>query len=301
MSFSAEIKEELCRVPVSRACCAVAEAYGHLLYANTFSDKEIRIVTENKLVAQRLPPLFQKAFSVKLPLEDGRRKYVYRLTEQAGLHKIFDALGYDNRVYVSYHLNRNVIEEDCCRASFLRGIFLASGAVAGPDKKSHLEIATSHQGLCREVMSLLLDMDLYPKITMRKASGVLYFKDTASIEDFLTLIGSPHAAMRIMEAKVEKELRNSVNRKVNCETANLLKSSGASARQAMALRQVLALGGEDAFPEKLRETARLRLLYPEDSLQELAQRFDPPISKPGLSHRLRKLEEAARIYLEKER
>ena len=113
------------------------------------------------------------------------------------------------------------------------------------------------------------------------------------MEDFLTRIGAPHAAMALMEAKVEKNLRNTINRQVNCETANLVKTADAAARQIAAIRAVLDTRGEEAFPENLRETVHLRLAYPTDTLAELAQRFDPPISKPGLSHRLKKITEFA--------
>ena len=202
-------------------------------------------------------------------------------------------LGYDRKSHVTYHLNRNELEEDCCLASFLRGAFLMAGTVAGPDKKSHLELKSGHQSLAGEETSLLLDLGLSPKLAHRSGSCLLYFKDSASVEDFLTRIGAPHAAMALMEAKVEKNLRNTINRQVNCETANLVKTADAAARQIAAIRAVLDTRGEEAFPENLRETVRLRLDYPTDTLAELAQRFDPPISKPGLSHRLKKITEFA--------
>ena len=127
---------------------------------------------------------------------------------------------------------------------------------------------------------------------MRRGSAhIMYFKDGTSVEDFLTRIGAPRAAMELMEAKVEKNIRNTINRQVNCETANLVKAADASARQIAAIRAVLSTRGEEGFPENLRETVRLRLEYPTYSLAELAQRFDPPLSKPGLSHRLRKITE----------
>ena len=168
-----------------------------------------------------------------------------------------------------------------------------AGTVAGPDKKSHLELKTTHASLAGEETSLLLDLGLSPKQARRGSALLLYFKDSASIEDFLTRTGAPRAAMGLMEAKVEKNIRNTINRQVNCETANLMKVTDASARQIAAIRAVLDAHGEEGFPENLRETVRLRLEYPTDSLAELAQRFDPPISKPGLSHRLKKITEFA--------
>ncbi len=293
MSFSTEVKNELCRVSMQRVCCTRAEAYGALLHASAFSHKEIRLNTENAAVARRLQALLQRAFFVVCEPQRVGQKHQLIITEAEQIGRIFDALGYDRKSHITYHLNRNVLEEDCCIASFLRGAFLMAGTVAGPDKKSHLELKTARQSLAGEETSLLLDLGLSPKQMRRASAHILYFKDGTSVEDFLTRIGAPRAAMELMEAKVEKNIRNTINRQVNCETANLVKAADASARQIAAIRAVLDAHGEEGFPENLRETVRLRLEYPTDSLAELAQRFDPPISKPGLSHRLKKIIELA--------
>lgn len=293
MSFSTEVKNELCRVSMQRACCTRAEAYGALLHATVFSHREIRLSTENAVVARRLQALLQRAFFVVCEPQRQGRKYQIVLEQPAQIGRIFDVLGYDRKSHITYHLNRNELEEECCLASFLRGAFLMAGTVAGPDKKSHLELKSGHQSLAGEETSLLLDLGLSPKLAHRGGTCLLYFKDSASVEDFLTRIGAPHAAMALMEAKVEKNLRNTINRQVNCETANLVKTADAAARQIAAIRAVLDKRGEGAFPENLRETVHLRLAYPTDTLAELAQRFDPPISKPGLSHRLKKITEFA--------
>ncbi len=293
MSFSTEVKNELCRVSMQRACCTRAEAYGALLHATVFSHREIRLSTENAVVARRLQALLQRAFFVVCEPQQQGRKYQIVLEQPAQIGRIFDVLGYDRKSHITYHLNRNELEEECCLASFLRGAFLMAGTVAGPDKKSHLELKSGHQSLAGEETSLLLDLGLSPKLAHRGGTCLLYFKDSASVEDFLTRIGAPHAAMALMEAKVEKNLRNTINRQVNCETANLVKTADAAARQIAAIRAVLDTRGEEAFPENLRETVHLRLAYPTDTLAELAQRFDPPISKPGLSHRLKKITEFA--------
>ena len=293
MSFSTEVKNELCRVSMQRVCCTRAEAYGALLHASAFSHKEIRLNTENAAVARRLQALLQRAFFVVCEPQCVGQKHQLIITEAEQIGRIFDALGYDRKSHITYHLNRNVLEEDCCIASFLRGAFLMAGTVAGPDKKSHLELKTARQSLAGEETSLLLDLGLSPKQMRRGSAHILYFKDGTSVEDFLTRIGAPRAAMELMEAKVEKNIRNTINRQVNCETANLVKAADASARQIAAIRAVLGTRGEEGFPENLRETVRLRLEYPTDSLAELAQRFDPPISKPGLSHRLKKIIELA--------
>lgn len=293
MSFSTEVKNELCRVSMQRACCTRAEAYGALLHATVFSHREIRLSTESSVIARRLQALLQRAFFVVCEPQRQGRKYQIVLEQPMQIGRIFDVLGYDRKSHITYHLNRNELEEECCLASFLRGAFLMAGTVAGPDKKSHLELKSGHQSLAGEETSLLLDLGLSPKLAQRGGSCLLYFKDGASVEDFLTRIGAPHAAMALMEAKVEKNLRNTINRQVNCETANLVKTADAAARQIAAIRAVLDTRGEEAFPENLRETVRLRLAYPTDTLAELAQRFAPPISKPGLSHRLKKITEFA--------
>ena len=293
MSFSTEVKNELCRVSMQRVCCTRAEAYGALLHASAFSHKEIRLNTENAAVARRLQALLQRAFFVVCEPQRVGQKHQLIITGAEQIGRIFDALGYDRKSHITYHLNRNVLEEDCCIASFLRGAFLMAGTVAGPDKKSHLELKTARQSLAGEETSLLLDLGLSPKQMRRGSAHILYFKDGTSVEDFLTRIGAPRAAMELMEAKVEKNIRNTINRQVNCETANLVKAADASARQIAAIRAVLDAHGEEGFPENLRETVRLRLEYPTDSLAELTQRFDPPISKPGLSHRLKKIIELA--------
>lgn len=302
MSFSSETKAELCRIPVSRDCCAMAEAYGLLLFAHTFSHAEICMVTGSAPLAHRIPPLFARAFgvTVRLPEPGAGGRYVLKLTEPAALARIFSALGYDLKYHLTYHLNRNVIEEDCCRAAFLRGIFLAAGTVAGPDKKTHLELTTSHHALCREVMSLMLDMELSPRQAMRKSTSLLYWKDSGGVEDFLTLIGAQHAALEMMQAKVEKQVRNRINRRVNCEAANVIKASNAAAEQIAAIRRALDRGGWEVFPDNLHETIRLRLEDPTASLAELAARLDPPISKPGLSHRMRRIVTIARRAAEEE-
>ena len=293
MSFSTEVKNELCRVSMQRACCTRAEAYGALLHATVFSHREIRLSTENAVVARRLQALLQRAFFVVCEPQQQGRKYQIVLEQPAQIGRIFDVLGYDRKSHITYHLNRNELEEECCLASFLRGAFLMAGTVAGPDKKSHLELKSGHQSLAGEETSLLLDLGLSPKLAHRGGTCLLYFKVSASVEDFLTRIGAPPAAMALMEAKVEKNLRNTINRQVNCETANLVKTADAAARQIAAIRAVLDTRGEEAFPENMRETVHLRLAYPTDTLAELAQRFDPPISKPGLSHRLKKITEFA--------
>ena len=296
MSFCSDVKAELSRHPMNKTCCAVAEAYGVLLFCNTFSPQGIRIVTESRDFAQRLPRLFRKAFSVgfdQIP-DSERGKQVFLLEDPQKLRKIYDAFGLEPKTTVTLHVNLGVLEEECCRISFLRGAFMAGGSVTDPEKRYHLELATSHLRVSREVYSLLMESGFFPKDTTRGGNSILYFKQSDSIEDVLTTLGAPVCAMRIMEAKVEKDLRNGVNRRVNCETANLGKAVDAAQEQLAAIRRLEAKGTYADLPDKLRKTAELRKENPEATLLELAQMQDPPLTKSAINHRMRKIMELSK-------
>ena len=296
MSFCSDVKAELSRHPMNKTCCAVAEAYGVLLFCNTFSPQGIRIVTESRDFAQRLPRLFRKAFSVgfdQIP-DSERGKQVFLLEDPQKLRKIYDAFGLEPKTTVTLHVNLGVLEEECCRISFLRGAFMAGGSVTDPEKRYHLELATSHLRVSREVYSLLMESGFFPKDTTRGGNSILYFKQSDSIEDVLTALGAPVCAMRIMEAKVEKDLRNGVNRRVNCETANLTKVVDAAQEQISAIRYLKEREQWETLPEKLRQSAQLRMENPEATLQELAEMMEPPVSKSAMNHRMRKLVQLAR-------
>ena len=294
MSFSVDVKTELCRAPLSRKCCAQAEAYGVLLYCNTFHAAQTRIVTENEAFAQRLPPLFKRAFKLTFDrLPQGGGKQVFEIADPAKLAVLHQAFGSDPRA-VALHVNFAMVEENCCRAAFLRGAFLAGGSVTDPRKGYHLELATSHHSVSREVLALMRELDQEPKSAQRKGNTVIYFKQSEKIEDFLTCIGAPLSAMEVMNAKLERDLRGKVNRRVNCDAANLDKAVEAAMAQVEAIRRLEGDGALITLPDKLREAAALRLAHPEDTLAQLAQRCDPPITKSALNHRLRKLVELGR-------
>ena len=297
MSFSYDTKNELCRLPVQKLCCARAEAYGILLFCNTFSATEVRIITENPGFAQRLPKVFQRAFSLRfdrVPEEGEEGKRIFQITDEKKLHHIINLLGYAPEQNLVLHINFGLLEEECCRAAFLRGAFFAGGSITDPQKRYHLELTTSHLQVSRELDSLLQECGYPPKSLSRGGSLITYFKQSDQIEDFLTLIGAPVAAMNVMSAKLEKDLRNSVNRRLNCDSANLDKAVEAAQEQMEAIRRLQAAELLEQLPDKLQETAALRLEYPELSLSELAAEFDPPVSKSCLNHRLRKLLELSR-------
>ena len=295
-SFAGKVKNELCRVPVQRLCCARAEAYGVLLYGNTFSPTEVRLITESADFAARLPRLFQRAFGLKfdrLP-EEERGKLIFGITDRSKLDRIINQLGYDPRQNLVLHVNFGLLEDECCRTAFLRGAFLAGGSVTDPEKRYHLELDTGHAQASREVATLLTEMGFLPHSVRRGGSSVIYFKQSEHIEDLLTTIGAPAAAMDIMTAKVDKEIRNGANRAMNCDMANVNKTIDAALEQKNAIQRLQENGRLERLPEKLRQTALLRLQYPEMSLSQLAEKCDPPVTKSALNHRLRKLVELGR-------
>ena len=295
MSYASEVREELCRSLPEKQCCRLAECYGILLYCNTFSKREIRIITENRDFAERLPRLFWRTFGVEFdqfPSIEQPGKLAFVMDDPEKTERIFSAYGQEHET-VALHINFGVLEETCCKRSFMRGAFLAGGSVTDPDKRYHLELVTGHLKVSGEGRSLLHELGLEPKETRRGGSNILYFKQSDRIVDFLTMIGAPLCAMKIIQAKIEKEVRNDVNRRVNCDTANLTKAVDAAQQQLAAIRALRESGRFDRLPEKLRQTAILREEYPEATLSELAELADPPVSKPAVSHRMRRLIESS--------
>ncbi|MBR6826435.1 MAG: DNA-binding protein WhiA [Oscillospiraceae bacterium] len=297
MSFSAEVKNELCRPEVERGCCALGEALGVLLFSNTFTAEEIRIITESVDFAQRLPKLFRRALGVsfdRVPTEIGGGKLQFSIQDPEKLERIFELCGFSRANSLSLHVNFALLEKDCCRRAFLRGAFLAGGSVTDPEKRYHLELSTTHGNASREAEKLLQDMELAPKLTERKGSHVLYFKQSETIETALTAMGAPICAMAVMEAKINKNWRNLANRKTNCDSANLDKTVAAAGEQIAAIGKLRDLGILETLPEKLRQTAALREEYPEENLAELAQLHTPPLTKSAVNHRIRKLMQLAK-------
>ncbi|MBE6948846.1 MAG: DNA-binding protein WhiA [Ruminococcaceae bacterium] len=294
MSFSSDTKTELCRSHVSNKCCAIAECYGILLYGNTFTNTGIKIITESYSFAKRLSKLFKVAFGFsidKYAETTAGGKHIFTLTDKDKLNIIFDTYGYDKDKALAHHINFGVLEDPCCHESFMRGVFLAGGSVTDPEKRYHLELVTDHYSVSREGCTILLEMGFNPKVTDRNGNYIIYFKQSDVITDFLTTIGAPLAAMEIMNAKITKNVYNTVNRKINCDTANVEKTVEASHLQLEAIRRLNARGKLDELPEKLRETAQLRMDNPELSLSQLAELTSPPVTKSCLNHRLRKIME----------
>ena len=298
LSFAAGAKNEICRNIPQKHCCALAECFGVLLFCNTFSAHNIRIITESRDFAQNLPKLFKRAFNLEfdlLPSQETAGKLNFQFTDPKKIHTIMDAFGFDTKDTLSVHINLAVVEEDCCKAAFLRGAFLSGGSVTDPGKGYHFELATTHQSVARQGYTLIQEvMGFAPKSAKRGGGQVLYLKQSDQISDMLIYLGAHIAAMGIMEAKMEKELNNKVNRRCNCDDANTSKVVEAAQEQLASIRILRQRGIMEHLPSKLYQAAVAREENPAASLTELAAMMEPPISKPAMNHRLKKLVEMTR-------
>ena len=292
MSFSSDVKEEICRQKTDRLCCALAESYGILLFCHSFSPDGIRITTVHPAFAGRLPKLFKKAFGISFDVlpsgtETGKRSFI--ISDREKIARIYAAVGDSAERAIVHHVNYAMLEEDCCRISFLRGAFLAGGSVTDPEKRYHLELATTHRQVERETFTLMQELGFSPKESFRKGNVLLYFKQCDANSDFLTAIGAPVTAMTVITARVEKEMRNTVTRQINCDSANADKTVIAAQEQLSAIRRYASLYGLDSLPDPLKDAALLRIANPAASLADLARLSYPAVTKSCLSHRLKKI------------
>ncbi|MBQ4577690.1 MAG: DNA-binding protein WhiA [Clostridia bacterium] len=286
MSFTTDIKSELCHVPVADET-ALAECLGMLLFAGQFSRENLRIQCEMPAVRHRVLQLMNRYMDLWPEEQDT----ILQIRDPQEIARIFGLYGFERES--SLPLNRALVEDEQSRSAFLRGAFLIGGYVSTPEKGYHLELVTPHYHAARQVSSLLGEMELTAGYILRRGIHVLYYKDSAAIEEFLSACGATGAAMDLMLKKVEREFRNDINRKVNCETANLTKTVGAAARQIAAIEKLQESGVLENLPENLRQTAFLRLANPEMSLTELVAAANGSISRPGLNNRLRRLVQLA--------
>ena len=297
ISFSGSAKAEICRnIPVKK-CCALAECFGILLFCNTFSADSLKIVTESREFGQLLPKLFKRAFNVSFdifPSLEAPGKLAFQIVDPDKISVIMETYGFTPEETLALHVNLPVLEDECCKASFLRGAFLAGGSVTHPEKGYHMEMTTTHQSVARETYTLMDDvLGFAPKLTERGGNAVLYLKQSEKISDLLTLLGAGVGAMAIMEARLEKEMSNKVNRRCNCDDANISKVVDAAQEQLTAIRFLRESGMFENLPDKLKQAAEARERNPESALAELASQMEPPISKPAMNHRLQRLVQMA--------
>ncbi len=288
MSFASDVKNEI--ISFERAqCCQSALNYGLLLFARTFSKDSISILTENESVANAFADASFSLCKEKAPLKlSDAGKYKISIENREIITEILNKLGYDSKSF-KRRINFANIPDSCCFSSFIAGAFLACGTVTDPDREYHLEFSLSTKGLCDDLVKIFDEFEIQPKTTLRGGAYVVYVKNSNDIEELLTRMGATETAMQLMGAKMFKDIRNTVNRKVNFENANIARTIAAATKQYEAIALLVEKTGLDSLPEQLREIARLRLEDREMSSAEIARILPEEISVSGVNHRFRKL------------
>ncbi len=285
MSFSSDVKSEISKTENLSSCCLHAQVYGLVLFAH-FSKYNLSITTENKDIFELYLSYLSDYCGVKPTIsESGTKKLTAYLKTDEEKEKVFDKFGHSLKE-ASLRINRANISDECCQSAFLRGIFLSCGTVTDPERGYHLEFVVPYKRLCMDLMKFMDELSLKPKYIVRKGNHVIYFKDSESIEDILAIIGAQDASLHVMGIKIEKDVKNKVNRRLNFEMSNINKTVDAANLQVEAIKYIEDKKGISSLPDNLQKIAEIRLEYPEASLSELEKILDEPISRSGINHRL---------------
>ena len=309
MSFSSRVKEELSRQISPARHCQIAEIAAILSLCGRIqiSDRDrycIKIHTENVAVARKYFTLLKKTFNIITDVSIRRTAYlkknqVYTVIVQKheDAYRVLQAtklLATDGEIQENLSIVRNVVtQQACCRRAFLRGAFLAAGSISDPEKFYHFEIVCTTEAKAGQLKEIMATFGLDAKIVVRKKYYVVYIKEGSQIVDILNVMDAPISLMELENIRILKEMRNSVNRQVNCETANINKTVSAAVKQIRDIEYIRDTIGFGALPENLEQMAQVRLLRPEATLKELGEALDPPVGKSGVNHRLRRLSEIA--------
>lgn len=283
MSFSTDVKEELTKhVPTARHC-QLAELQTMMHYAGFWGETKesglyVGFNSDNPNVIRKGFTLWRKTYNIDFDLGFlGKEKQ--------------DIL--DNFGDLSEPVSPLYLKNSCCKRAFLRGAFLSVGSISDPEKSYHMEFVCDNEAKALQVQQIIRDFDIDAKIIQRKKYHVVYIKEGSAIVELLNIIEAHISLMNFENSRIVKEVRNSVNRRVNCETANIKKTADASSRQMDDILLLRDVYGLNKLPDKLRQIAEIRIEYPEATLLELGEMLDPPVGKSGVNHRLRKLSELA--------
>ena len=295
MSFSQEVKNEILRRKISKPCCNMAAAYAVACFGKYFDDRGVVLQTENEGVATFAQKLYRRCGVQGTVLSKERTTgpvYEFSVKDPAEVAKLLTLFGHTGKEPTLRIRPENFKCQSCMQA-FISTAFLCCGTMTDPEKSYNLEFLYTRHYLSQQLEAMLAEHDFHPHRALRKGANTIYIKAADHIEDLLTFMGAGGAAMRIMNQRLYNEMRNKTNRLSNCETANLGKSVQAAVQVQLAIEKLQAAGAMNTLPENLRQTAKLRMQYPDLPLAKLAQKFDPPVSKAGLSHRMKKIQEAA--------
>jgi len=289
MSFSGDIKDELVRLENDARHCQIAELAAVLIYAGTVKTdvlgaQRIELPSDALLVVQRAHMLFDRLFGEQFFTEK------YLIQDTACVYKVLQTIKYSGDALL---VNPLLIKSFCCKRAFLRGAFLAVGSMSNPEKGYHLEYVCADAQQAAQLMDTLLVYGIRAKTVVRKKYQVVYIKESEEIVELLNVIGAHISLMKLENLRILKDMRNSINRRVNCETANISKTVHAATKQIADIQYIKEHYGFDNLKENLRQVAELRLEYPDAALKELGEYLSPPVGKSGINHRLRKLSELA--------
>ena len=309
MSFSTETKNELSRIiPENNNQAEIAELSGLVKMAGTiqivgYRKLNLKITTELNSIARKVFKLLKSNYGIHTTIQVNKNQvlkrnnsYVLMVTNEMGSEQLLKDLGVLDEGELFHKLNdipKKITEDDMCKRAFIRGAFLGGGSISDPEKNYHMEFVTNSEEFAESLRDIINSLGFNCKIVNRKNNYVVYLKESEQISDLLSIIGGYNALMSLQNTKIVKEMRNNVNRIVNCETANLSKTVNASVRQVENIRLIEKRMGIEKLPENLKEIARYRVEYEDMTLKELGEMLSPPISKSGVNHRLRKIEEIA--------
>ncbi len=308
MSFSLKVKNEVCRNSelskdeVSAQLSAIMKASGTLGFGFNRS-VTFKIITENPAIARWIFKSLKDVFDIHSKLlvkkSNSLKKnniYMVLITEDVDVKGLLQQLGIiekDDLFNIHYGVPQEIIKSEGCKRAYIKGAFLGGGSISNPEKTYHLEFVTHDEDYAKELSTLINSYKLNSKVIQRKNSFVIYLKEGEQIVDLLNIIGAHNALLELENIRIMKEMRNNVNRIVNCETANLSKTVNAAVRQVESIRLIESEIGLDRLPKNLKEVARLRLSFPDETLKELGEMLSPPVGKSGVNHRLRRIEKIA--------
>lgn len=300
MSFSTAVKSELVKYSLSardsgqmKPCCMQTETYALFLFCRAFGAGEMGLKTEHKDIADLYAAAVREMTGHRAKRErTAGGKYRVVVEDPVGRQAILSEFGYSGNE-VNRRLNTGILQCENCRAALLRGAFLTAGTITDPEKDYHLEFVLGTKSLCMDLSELLTEVGLPPKYVQRNGAHVLYYKDSESVEDLLTLMGATESTLELMGTKMYKDMRNRVNRRMNFENANSTRTFDAAYRQIEAIRFIEQKRGLQSLSPELRELAKLRVENADYSLKELGENLSEPISRSGVNHRLQKIMEYA--------
>ena len=298
MSFSSDVKNELARLEGQKPCCEKAELLGVLRMSGALvlrgKNIGIHFSTENAALARRVLQVLKSNYQVQTEVVITRsrrlKKSIRYQVEVLPDDRVAEALRELQILPSEEDAKSNLLGRACCRKAFLRGVFMAGGSISRPYSDYHMEIVTENEELARLILKTMHGFSLSARMTDRKNDYIVYLKDGDRITAFLSIIGAHQSLLEFENVRIVKEMRNNVNRQVNCETANLNKVIRASVLQVACIRYLQGHGCYELLPDKLKETAELRLQHPDISLNELVEFTDGTVGKSGLNHRLKKIQ-----------